>query len=81
MGQATPRRFYVGPMTVGPRRPNTLKDTQAMNEYRMDPNGRGMTVAGLVCSIIGTVIGALYLAYFAFLVVMLIIIEVNGPAP
>jgi predicted Zn finger-like uncharacterized protein len=51
------------------------RDLQKMNEGVMDPDGRGVTQAGKVCGIIGTIIDGLYLlgcgAYIGFIIVMI----------
>jgi predicted Zn finger-like uncharacterized protein len=58
-------------------------DLRKMNAGQMDPEGRGMTLAGYICGIIGTALSTLILllcaAYFAFVIVMVGAASNSGP--
>ena len=54
-------------------------DIKAMDAGRMDPEGRGMTTAGMVLGIIGTVLPLIFIAlYFVFIVIVFVFIGVGG---
>lgn len=49
-------------------------DLKKMENGAMDPQGKGLTLAGWICGIIGTIFGALASLYFIFFVVVYAII-------
>ncbi len=67
----------IGPLALGFSIPAMLwgkKDLRAMDQGIMDPHGRGTTMGGYVCGIIGIVLGILYglvyCTYIGFIIVM-----------
>lgn len=49
-------------------------DLKKMEDGAMDPQGKGSTLAGWICGIIGTIFQALYLLYFVFIIVVYVVI-------
>ncbi len=48
-------------------------DLAKINAGQMDAEGKGLTQAGMICGIVGTVFLALWLLYIIFIVVIMII--------
>ena len=47
-------------------------DIKAMDAGRMDPEGRGMTTAGMILGIIGTVLPLIFIALYFVLVIVVV---------
>lgn len=55
------------------------RDLKLMDEGRMDPSGRGMTNGGMICGIIGTILGGLTLLVAIAFTIMQGISAVSQP--
>ena len=54
------------------------KDLREMRAGRMDPAGQGMTQAGWVCGIIGTILGMIWVGFFVLWLIMVFSIVLIG---
>jgi len=53
-------------------------DLRLMKQGVMDPEGRSLTSAGRVCSIIGVAMGSLWALYWLFWIVIIVIGMITG---
>ena len=56
----------------------SVRDTKLLNSGQMDPQGKGMTLAGLVCSAVGAFLGVLFAILSIVLLVIYIAVLVAG---
>ena len=53
-------------------------DLKAIDAGRMDPEGRGMTMAGMVLGIIGTVLPILFFLLYMLVIIVVVFAGVAG---